>query len=86
MFIKRPKDEGKEDIWEITARPMGEGGVLYYEYGKHTVRIYGSGGVYTEEVQYKNGTGKLYLNSAYEVIWQDDIDHAGDNAVFVNEG
>ena len=86
VFIKRPKDEGKEDIWEITARPMGEGGVLYYEYGKHTVRIYGSGEVYTEEVQYKNGTGKLYLNSAYEVIWQDDIDHAGDNAVFVNEG
>ena len=86
VLVKRQNDEGKEDIWEMTARPTGEGGALYYEYGKHTVRTYDSSGEYTEEVQYENGTGRLYLNSAYEIMWQDDIDHAGDNAVFVNQG
>ena len=83
--IERPREDGKEDIWEMTGRPAGDGGILYYEYGKHIIRTDGSE-EYSDNVQYENGTGRLTLNSAFEIMWQDDVDHAGDNAVFVNEG
>ena len=83
--IERPREDGKIDIWEMTGRPAGDGGILYYEYGKHIIRTDGSE-EYSDNVQYENGTGRLTLNSAFEIMWQDDVDHAGDNAVFVNEG
>ena len=35
---------------------------------------------------YENGTGKFYLNSVGELMWQDNVDGAGDNTVFVNCG
>ncbi|MBR0312865.1 MAG: hypothetical protein IJQ98_10805, partial [Oscillospiraceae bacterium] len=66
--------------------PTGAGGVLSYENGRHLIRTYDSDGKFTEEVKYEDGTGEFYLNSAYELMWRDDIDGAGENTVFVNAG
>ncbi|MBE7008122.1 MAG: hypothetical protein E7422_03105 [Ruminococcaceae bacterium] len=73
-------------IWEMTAEPFGEGGEIAYENGKYLVRTFTSDTEYTDEVQYENGTGTFYLNSAGEVMWQDNTSGAGDDSVFVNAG
>ena len=74
----------RQHIWEMTAHPTGEGGALYYENGKHIIRTYKNKHTFSDETMYKNGTGKFYLNSAYELMWEDDTDGSGDNAVFVS--
>ena len=73
-------------VWEMTARPAGAGGVLRYENGRHLIRTYESADQFTEDVKYENGTGEFYLNSAYELMWKDDMDGAGENTVFVSAG
>ena len=73
-------------VWEMTARPADEGGVLRYENGRHLIRTYESDGTFTEEVKYENGTGRLLLSSAYELTWEDDVDGAGDDTAFINAG
>lgn len=70
-------------IWEMTAT-AGEGGVISYENGKKTIRTYESETKYTDAVQYENGAGRFFLNSAHELMWEDDVDHAGDDTAFVN--
>mgnify|MGYP007101902185 CR=1 FL=1 len=73
-------------IWEMTARPNGESGVLHYDRGCHRIRTYQNDGAFSEKIVYGNGTGKFYLNSAAELMWQDNMGGAGDNTVFVNCG
>ena len=86
VVVDRPSSAAERYIWEMTATPGDEGGVLVYENGKHLIRTFESDEKFTDEVQYENGTGSFYLNSAFEVMWQDDVNGAGDNAVFVNAG
>lgn len=96
ITVAKAAEDGKYDVtvewansafeqsyWEMQA-VAGNGGVLTYENGKCAIRTYDSDGKYTEDVRYENGSGTLYLNSAFEVMWEDNIDGAGDNAVFVS--
>jgi len=86
VLVEWSNGAAEQYIWEMTATPGGGNGGLRYENGRHLIRTYASDEEYTDDVQYEDGTGELYLNSAYEVMWQDDIDGAGDNTVFVNAG
>ena len=70
-------------FWEMTATAQ-EDGSLHYENGRHYIRTYTSETEYTDAEQYANGTGSFALNSANEIMWQDDVDHAGDDAVFIS--
>lgn len=86
VLVEWSNSAAEKYVWEMTARPTGAGGVLSYENGRHLIRTYDSDGEFTEEVKYEDGTGEFYLNSAYELMWRDDIDGAGENTVFVNAG
>ncbi|MBQ9614910.1 MAG: hypothetical protein IJR38_01055 [Selenomonadaceae bacterium] len=76
----------EQHIWEMKARPNGERGVLHYAHGCHRIRTYQNEKDFSEKTVYENGTGKFYLNSVGELMWQDNVDGAGDNTVFVNCG
>lgn len=71
-------------VWEMTATPVGNGGMLRYSDARLIQRTFTSDTEYTDEVQYENGSGRLYLNSAFEIMWEDDVADAGANCVFVN--
>ena len=70
-------------LWEMTATEQ-EDGSLRYENGRHVIRTFTSDTEYTDAEQYTNGTGTFTLNSANEIMWQDDVDHAGDDTVFIS--
>ncbi|MBR2215826.1 MAG: hypothetical protein IJ849_08735 [Selenomonadaceae bacterium] len=73
-----------QHIWDISAaRPNGETGVLHYDHCHYLIRNYHNAKDFDEETVYKNGTGKFYLNSASELMWQDNVDGVGNNTVFV---
>jgi len=40
-------------------------------------------GTEKEKLVYEKGSGSFTLNSAHEVMWQDEVGSAGENAVFV---
>ncbi len=82
--IDWPGSAFERSIWEMTAIPAGEGGALKYEDAKHYVRTYSSDTEYTDELKSENGSGLLYLNSANEVMWEDSLDNAGENCVFIS--
>ncbi len=71
--------------WTMTAKgsnfPVGR---MSYDNAKLVIRTYSSETEYTDKVQYENGTGEFYLNSANELIWIDNVDHAAENCVFVS--
>ena len=68
----------------MTAVPTGTPGQLRYENARCYIRTYSSETDFTDSVEYENGTGTFTLNSAYEIMWDDETAHAGDNCVFVN--
>ena len=70
-------------FWTMTAE-AGEGGELTYNDGKLTIVTYTDETHFTEKVQYENGTGRFILNSANEIMWQDDVGGAGDDTVFIS--
>lgn len=70
--------------WEMTANATGNGAELRYENAKCYIRTYTSETEFTDAVEYENGTGSFTLNSANEIMWDDETAHAGDNCVFVN--
>lgn len=70
--------------WDMTANAEGNGGQLRYENARCYVRTYSSETEYTDTVEYENGTGTFTLNSAYEILWDDETAHAAENCVFVN--
>ena len=71
--------------WTMTAKasdfPVGR---ISYDDGKLVIRTYTSETEFTDDVQYENGTGEFYLNSANEIMWVDDVDNAGEDCVFVS--
>lgn len=74
----------EKSVWEMTATPSGEGGALRYENAKHFIRTFTSDTEYTDEMKYEDGSGMFYLNSANEVMWEDAVDNAGENCVFIS--
>ncbi len=70
--------------WDMTAYAEGNGGKLRYENARCYIRTYSSETEYTDTVEYENGTGTFILNSAYEILWDDETAHAAENCVFVN--
>ncbi len=84
--IHWPSSAFEQAVWEMTATPIGKGGALRYENAKHYVRTFTSDTEYTDEVEYEDGAGTFSLNSAFEIMWDDEKDGAGDNCVFINAG
>ena len=74
----------RRHIWKMTAKPLGAGGVLYYENGEHIVRSFAADGTFTDEVKYTDGAGQICLNSANELMWEDEKDNVGENVLFVS--
>ncbi len=73
-------------IWTMTAKSTGNGNELAYADAKLVIRTYSSETEYTDKVNYENGTGMFILNSANEIMWQDDVDQAGEDTVFISVG
>ena len=84
VLIDWPSSAFERSIWEMTAAPAGAGGALKYEDAKHYIRTYTSDTDYTDELKSENGSGLFYLNSANEVMWEDKVDNAGENCVFIS--
>ena len=70
-------------VWTMSATATGENEISY-ENGEHVIITFTSETESSEEVQYTNGTGRLYLNDAGQLVWQDDTGHAADETVFVD--
>lgn len=94
--IKKGAQEGRYDVqinwgssafetavWTMTASSSGNDGVLTYDDGKMSVITFSEDGTESEEVKYENGTGSFYLNDKHQLVWQDDVDHSGDDTVFI---
>ena len=84
VSIDWPGSAFERGIWEMTATPEGEGGALRYENAKHYVRTFTSDTEYTDEVVYEDGSGLFYLNSANEIMWEDHVNDAGADCVFIS--
>jgi len=69
-------------VWTMTARAEGSN-LLRYEDARHSILHFHEDGTDSEEPVYENGTGSFSLNSAYELMWQDDVEDAGLDTVFV---
>lgn len=94
--IQKAEEEGKYNVkihwsasayqmayWEMTAEATGNGAELRYENATHSLLTWESEDKMTEEVKYTDGKGSFDLLSTYEVVWNDEIDHAGDDTVFI---
>ena len=83
--VKISRNTGTDEIhrWTMTAVPA-DSNILRYKDCTHTMSVIGDGGTETQEILYENGTGTITLLSTHELMWQDDVDDAGENAVFVN--
>ncbi|MBQ7566119.1 MAG: hypothetical protein IJT18_03285 [Oscillospiraceae bacterium] len=69
--------------WTMTAT-AGNGGELTYDDCTMTTTTFTDETHSTTAVDYENGTGKFILNSANEIMWQDDVGGAGDDTVFIS--
>lgn len=69
--------------WEIKNAPATDNDVISYDNCKLTIHTYKSEDEETVKIKYENGTGKLSINSAGEVVWQDDVDNSGEDTSFV---
>ena len=72
--------------WEMIATPSDDGASLVYRNGKQVILTFSEDGSETADVRYENGTGSFSLNNLGQLVWQDDMDHAGDGTVFIGEG
>ena len=72
-------------VWTMTASPAGSN-ILHYDDCRHSIITFDEEGSDTETVKYENGTGEFTLLSTNELMWQDDVEEAGKDSLFVNEG
>ena len=70
-------------VWTMTASPAASN-ILHYEDARHSVITFGEDGTDTETLLYENGTGTFTLLSTNEIMWQDDVDHAGEDTLFIS--
>ena len=83
MTVEWANSAFEQNIWEMKA-VAGNGGELTYENGKWTVRTFESESKFTDDVKYENGTGRFYLNSAHEVMWEDNMEQVAQDSVFAS--
>ena len=83
VTIEWSSSAAERAVWKMTAKAAGSN-VLSYENGTYAIHTYTSENDFKVEEKYANGTGTFTLNSAFEIMWQDDIGHAGDDTVFIN--
>ena len=69
-------------VWEMTARALDSHQLCYREARHYSLTFDGQGGE-KQDMQYEDGQGIFTLNSANEIMWQDETGHAGDNVVFI---
>lgn len=72
-------------VWTMTASPAASN-ILHYDDCRHSIITFDEEGSDTETVKYENGTGEFTLLSTNELMWQDDVEEAGKDCLFVNEG
>lgn len=70
-------------VWKMTGTTVGDGAELSYKDCVHTIVTYDANGSASEAVQYENGTGRLFIDRAGGLEWQDDSEGAGDGCVFL---
>ena len=70
----------------IFAIPIAASNILHYDDCRHSIITFDEEGSDTETVKYENGTGEFILLSTNELMWQDDVEEAGKDSLFVNEG
>lgn len=70
------------DMWTMSVVPM-DNNIYQYTDCSHYLLTYNRDMLEREDVLYKDGTGRFFLDSDEEVRWQDDQDHVADHAVFV---
>lgn len=70
-------------FWQMTARASGPNAITYQDC-RHTIVTFGEQGQAKEQRVYENGRGSFTLNSANEIMWQDEMEGAGENAVFIS--
>ena len=73
------------DVWTMTASPIGSN-VLHYDNCRHSILTFTEDAADSEILVYENGTGEFTLLSTNELIWQDDVEQAGQDSLFVSEG
>ena len=72
-------------FWEMTAAPGEDGMSLHYEDCVHSVVTFSGddGTEETWETLYENGTGAFFFGEGDELTWQDDVENAADEMVFI---
>lgn len=69
--------------WTMTAVPTGNGSEIRYEDCEKKVITFTSETESTETIVYQNGTGTFGLLSTNELQWNDEVEHAADDLVFI---
>ena len=69
-------------VWEMTALALDSHQLCYRDARHYSLTFDGKGGE-KQDMKYENGRGIFTLNSANEIMWQDETGHAGDDAVFI---
>ena len=83
ILIRKDTEDGSAEIWSMTAVPA-DGNTLRYKDCIHTMLSAGDDSAAPMEILYKNGTGTITVLSTFELMWQDNVDNAGENIVFVH--
>ena len=81
VLINWGSSAAESSAWTMTAN--GTGAVLRYEDGERVDIVFTSEDSSTETVAYNNGKGNFRLLSTYELVWDDETEHAADDTVFV---
>ena len=72
-------------VWTMTASPTASN-ILHYDDCRHSIITFADIGSDSETLVYENGTGEFTLLSTNELMWQDDVEQAGQDTLFVSEG
>jgi hypothetical protein len=70
-------------VWTMTASPV-KSNILHYDDCRHSIITLHEDGSDSETVVYEKGSGEFTLLSTNELIWQDDIEGAGKDSLFVS--
>ena len=71
-------------VWTMTASPL-ESNTLHYDDCRHSIITIAEDGSDSEALVYENGSGSFTLLSTNELMWQDDVEQAGQDTLFVSE-
>lgn len=72
----------EQAVWEFSGKWDEETHSIHYSNCRKAIRTYDESGTMTESVEYENGTGAIFVQDDYTIIWQDDQENAGENCVF----